>query len=100
MKAIWINNILYEHQDKVLNYYNLEPADKYVKRIIENAVFMEKGKQYTCCFYPIDDPQENNFHYLIDGKWYSSILTNKYNELVKFYNNELNKKRYEQVSLF
>lgn len=44
MKAIWINNILYEHQDKVLNYYNLEPADKYVKRIIENAVFMEKEK--------------------------------------------------------
>ena len=33
MKAIWINNILYEHQDKVLTHYNLEPADEYVKKV-------------------------------------------------------------------
>lgn len=33
MKAIWINNILYKHQDKVMNHYNLEPADEYVKKV-------------------------------------------------------------------
>ena len=45
MKAIWINNILYEHQDKVLNHYNLEPADEYVKKVFPDAVYMERREE-------------------------------------------------------
>ena len=47
MKAIWINNILYEHQDKVLNHYNLEPADEYVKKVFPDAVYMERREDWT-----------------------------------------------------
>lgn len=32
MRAIWINNILYKHQDKVMNHYNLESDEKDKKR--------------------------------------------------------------------
>lgn len=42
MKAIWINNILYKHQDKVINHYNLESADEYVKKVFPDAVYMER----------------------------------------------------------
>lgn len=42
MKAIWINNILYKHQDKVMNHYNLELAEKYVKKVFPDAVYMER----------------------------------------------------------
>lgn len=37
MKAIWINNILYKHQDKVMNHYNLESADEYVKKVFSRC---------------------------------------------------------------
>ena len=42
MKAIWINNILYKHQDKVMNLYNLEPVEEYVKKVFPDAVYMER----------------------------------------------------------
>lgn len=55
MKAIWINNILYEHQDKVLNHYNLEPADEYVKKVFPDAVYMKEEKTGHMSLYHIKD---------------------------------------------
>lgn len=101
MEAIWINNILYEHQEKVLNHYNLEPADEYVKKVFPNAVYMEKEDKRTNVFIPHQGLLEaNNFIYKIDEKWYDSWITSKHSELVKFYDDELKRKGYEQVSLF
>lgn len=101
MEAIWINNILYEHQEKVLNHYNLEPADIYVKKVFPNAVYMEKTEDWTHVFIPHQGLLEaNNFIYRIDEKRYDSWLTSKHSELVKFYDDELKRKGYEQVSLF
>lgn len=68
MKAIWINNILYEHQDKVLNHYNLEPADEYVKKVFPDAVYMERREDWTHVFIPHQGLLEaNSFTYKIDA---------------------------------
>ena len=73
MKAIWINNILYEHQDKVMNHYNLEPADEYVKKVFPDAVYMERREDWTHVFIPHQGLLEaNSFTYKIDDKWYDS----------------------------
>ena len=45
MKAIWINNILYKHQDKVMNHYNLEPADEYVKKSFQMRYTWKEDKK-------------------------------------------------------
>lgn len=55
MKAIWINNILYEHQDKVLNHYNLEPADEYVKKVFQMQYTWKEEKTGHMLLYRIKD---------------------------------------------
>ena len=101
MKAIWINNILYEHQDKVLNHYNLEPADEYVKKVFPDAVYMERREDWTHVFIPHQGLLEaNSFTYKIDGKWYDSWITSEHSKLVEFYEKDKKRRGYEQVSLF
>lgn len=85
MKAIWINNILYEHQDKVLNHYNLEPADEYVKKFSRCSIHGKK-RRLTHVFIPHQGLLEaNSFTYKIDGKWYDSWGTSEHSKLVEFY---------------
>lgn len=101
MKAIWINNILYEHQDKVLNHYNLESADEYVKKVFPNAVYMERREDWTHAFIPHQGLLEaNSFTYKIDDKWYDSWITSEHSKLVEFYEKDKKRRGYEQVSLF
>lgn len=87
-----------------LSEKDIELADKFVKRNIENAEYMRRYDDYTRCFFrvDIDKVDENEPTYMIGDKYYQSILTNQYDELVYFYNKEeyenLNKP--QQLSLF
>ena len=101
MKAIWINNILYEHQDKVLNHYNLEPADEYVKKVFPDAVYMERREDWTHVFIPHQGLLEaHSFTYNLDGQLYDSWGTSEHSKLVEFYEKDKKRHGYEQVSLF
>lgn len=93
------------------NYINVVVADKYVKKVIPQAVYMELLKSYVCCFVPknqdvsieIKDDEEllnlkdNNWVYEINGELYKLIFTSKYEDLVNFYNT---KKETKQIDIF
>ena len=76
-------------------------ADKYVKRVIPEAEYMSEWRTgHVRAFYPIksknDEPQ--GYVYEINGKLYSTVSTNKHDELVEFYNKE--SKKPKQMTLF
>lgn len=83
------------------------PADKYVKWVDKEATYMADIGTYTLMLIPSDKTEiEAGYEYetyKIKNKMYESCLTNKYDELVKFYGGQtLNKNRaqHEQLSLF
>lgn len=86
----------------LLRVEDIEPADKYAKDIIENAVYMKKYDTCTECFFMIDlnDADIENAHiYIIDDDYYESIITNSYEELIYFYDKK-HKDKPQQLSLF
>lgn len=83
------------------DYHNVIKSDKYVRKIIEDSVYMEITEYGVCCFIPLDrcieDIQEEKIPwvYEIEGKLYTTIYTNKYDYLVKTYDIS-----YKQLNLF
>lgn len=77
------------------------PADKYVKRIDKEAVYMADVGTYTLMLMPSNKTEiEAGYEYRIykvNDEMYESCLTSKHNELVKFYGD---KALHEQLSLF
>lgn len=89
----------------MLNIEDIEPADKYAKDVIENAIYMKKYDTYTLCFFMIDLNNvdiENAHIYMIGDFYYESIVTNPYEELIYFYNKKEheNINKPQQLSLF
>ena len=83
------------------DYNNVIKSDKYVRRMIEDSVYMEITEYGTCCFIPLDkcieDVLKENIPwvYEIESKLYTTIHTNNYDYLVKTYDIA-----YEQLNLF
>lgn len=78
-------------------------ADKYVKRVFRLAEWMyEDYAGHVCAFTFADKGVEERLDkgqaWKIDGKTYFPRWTNKHDELVRFYNEEL--KKFKQMSLF
>lgn len=83
------------------------PADKYVQQVDKEAVYMADIGTYTLMLTPSDKTEiETGYEYMtykVNDEMYESCLTNKHDELVKFYGGQtLNKNRaqHEQLSLF
>lgn len=75
------------------DYTNVEKADKYIKRVIPEAEYMDITKDNAVAFVP---KTNDNFVYEINGKLYNNIHTNPYHELIESFN----KIKCEQLSLF
>lgn len=78
------------------DYDDLEIADEYARRIDRKSVYMKKKDIGTLLFIPTKNI-EQSFVYEIDEKFYSTLWTAKYDDLVKIYHNN---KLIEQMSLF
>jgi hypothetical protein len=75
------------------NYINVVVADKYVKKVIPQAVYMELLKDDE----ELLNLKDNNWVYEINGELYKLIFTSKYEDLVNFYNT---KKETKQIDIF
>lgn len=77
------------------------PADKYIKAVQKDAIFFEHWEDYaTRIYYPCTNEE---YAIEIDGVKYNSVFSNKYSELVKFYDElfeERKKHGIEQITLF
>mgnify|MGYP000935006375 CR=1 FL=1 len=101
--------IAIDQQDERLNK-NVKPADKYIIHFFPNAKFYCISAGRVKVLYPLETDIKTIPYgllygiYKISDKFYDSIYTNKYSELVKFYNKDLqNQKKksgYMQLSLF
>lgn len=78
------------------DYDDLEIADEYARRIDRKSVYMKKEDIGTLLFIPTKNI-EQSFVYEIDGKFYSTLWTAKYDDLVNIYRDH---KLIEQMSLF
>lgn len=80
---------------------DVKTADKYVKQVDENAAYMADAGTYTLMLIPSDKTEIEAGHeyetYKINDEMYESCLTNKHDELVKFYGYQT---LHEQLSLF
>ena len=80
------------------DFTNVEVADKYAKMVIKDAEYMERQDKWTVLFHPTILDPIGNFVYEINGKRYTTTLTNKHSELVEHYEKEM--KKPEQMSIF
>lgn len=76
-------------------------ADKYVKQVDKEAVYMADAGTYTLMLMPSDKTEiEAGYEYRtykINSKLYESCLTSKHTELVKLYGSQT---LHEQLKLF
>ena len=103
----WMEDIVTKREETMKAYcmdgsvIDVVPADKYVKRVDKEAVYMADVGTYTLMLIPSDKATIETGHeyrtYKINDKVYESCLTSKHNELVKFYGD---KTLHEQLSLF
>lgn len=93
----------------------LKKADKYIKRVFPDAEFYVDYES-VLVFHRIDEDKEIDldYHTVINGVAYQGTFTNRYSDLVEFYNEEklkndkenksevftCNGKKYEQETLF
>ena len=83
----------------------LEKADKYVKRVIPQAEYMEKFNHGTKVYYLKEEDEEikkgHEYAYIeIDNKIYGSIWTNTYNKLKEYFKEEFKEDKVTQLQLF
>lgn len=104
MNAVSVSNIFSNECNHNADFENVVPADKYVKRVVNNAQYMCVGvTRYNavCCFIPyFGEIVPNKFVYKINDHYFENIWLVSHEKLVELYNEEMNKKGYEQVSLF
>ena len=79
--------------------FDIKEADKYIKRIIPDAVYYTKNKNSSLIFYEASQDKKEQYT-VIKGKKYESIISNSYEELIKFYHEDVKNRGYEQLSLF
>lgn len=76
-------------------------ADKYVKQVTDEAVYMADVGTYTLMLIPSDKTEIEAGHeymtYKVNEEMYESCLTSKHDELVKMYGSQT---LHEQLSLF
>ena len=85
------------------DYEDIEKANEVVKMIENKALYMKKTRYGTLLFIPMERTKENlekPFVYEIDNVLYETLWTNKYDQLVKFYESEKGKPIIKQLSLF
>lgn len=85
------------------DYEDIEKANDVVKRVENKALYMKKLDIGTLLFIPMERTKENcnkPFVYEIDNALYETLWTNKYNQLVEFYESEKGKPIIKQLSLF
>lgn len=83
---------------------DVSPADEYVKRVFEDATYMDNGLEQTLVLKPsyndVDKIEDGMLYayYLINGKLYESSYTTSHEELIRFYGKK--RKVIEQMTLF
>lgn len=65
----------------------IEKADRYVKRLVPNAVYQEICNDYTIAYYQ-SEPKNDGHDKIINGINYRTVYTNKHDELINFYGNK------------
>lgn len=71
----------------------IEKADRYVKRLVPNAVYQEICNDYTIAYYQAE-PKNDGHDKIINGINYRTVYTNKHDELINFYGSK------QQYSIF
>lgn len=93
MKAISVNGLS--------DYEDIEKANDVVKRVNNKALYMKKLDFGTLLFIPTkEENQDKSFVYEIDKVLYETLWTNKYEQLVEFYESEREKQTIKQISIF
>lgn len=93
MKAISVSGLS--------DYEDIEKANDVVKRVNNKALYMKKLDFGTLLFIPMkEENQDKSFVYEIDKVLCETLWTNKYEQLVKFYESEREKQTIKQISIF
>lgn len=114
LESMLINNV-YGRFASFFKNYELKEADKYIKRVFQNAEFYI-DYEHALVFERIDEDEEINldYHTVINGVAYHAAFTNNHKDLVEFYDEVeikndkekkskvfmCNGKKYEQETLF
>ena len=114
LERMLINNV-YGRFASFFKNHELKEADEYIKRVFPDAEFYIDYES-VLVFHRIDEDKEIDldYHTVINGVAYQGTFTNRYSDLVEFYNEEklkndkenksevftCNGKKYEQETLF
>ena len=103
LESMLINNV-YGRYASFFKDHELKEADKYIKRVFQNAEFYI-DYEHALVFERIgeDEKIDLDYHTVINGVAYDGTFTSKYRDLVKNYEEntfEQNGEKFEQITLF
>lgn len=95
---------VYGRYASFLDKLELKKADKYIKRVFQNAEYYVDYELGALVFEPLENEEVNlEDRTVINEKGYKGTFTSKYRDLVKNYEEntfERNGEKFEQITLF
>lgn len=100
----WYMDNVYGRYASFLDKLELKKADKYIKRVFQNAEYYVDYELGALVFEPLENEEVNlEDRTVINEKGYKGTFTSKYRDLVKNYEEntfERNGEKFEQITLF